>query len=64
MTIRYIGALLAALLLVAGASAQTTADLLQQGIHTQESAGELDRAIAIYRQVVASPNKELASQAQ
>ena len=67
MNIRHYAAAVVATLLLAGpGSAQSAADLLQQGIHAQETVGDLDGAIAIFRQVVASPstNKLLAAQAQ
>jgi hypothetical protein len=67
MNIRHYGAAVVATLLLAGpGSAQSAADLLQQGIHAQETVGDLDGAIAIFRQVVAAPstNKLLAAQAQ
>jgi hypothetical protein len=56
----------AALLLSLPGSAQTASDLLQKGIHAQEAAGDLEGAIAIFRQVVnaSSTNKALAAQAQ
>ena len=59
-------AIMATLLLVGAANAQSAADLLQKGIHAQETVGDLDGAIQIFRQVVASPNtnKQLAAQAQ
>jgi hypothetical protein len=59
-------AVLAALLVSLPGSAQTASDLLQKGIHAQEATGDLDVAIAIFRQVVnSSPaNKALAAQAQ
>lgn len=58
-------ALAASLTLVAG-FAQTPAELLQKGIYTQETAGDLDGAIQIYRQVVglASNQPAIAAQAQ
>src|ERR1022692_4852788 len=39
---------------------------MQKGIYTQETAGDLDGAIAIYRQIVSSGNspRDLAAQAQ
>ena len=56
----------AALLLTLPGTAQSASDLLQKGIHAQEASGDLDGAIAIFRQVVDSPstNKPLAAQAQ
>jgi hypothetical protein len=67
MTNQYFGfAVIAALLLGAPANAQSAADLLQKGIHAQETVGDVDSAIQIFRQVAASPaaNKVLAAQAQ
>jgi hypothetical protein len=64
MTTRHIAVGLAALLLAGMAAAQSAADLLQQGIHAQETAGDLDGAIRIFRQVASGTNKPLASQAQ
>jgi tetratricopeptide (TPR) repeat protein len=45
---------------------QTAAEQMQKGIYTQETAGDLDGAIAIYRQIVNSGNspRDLAAQAQ
>src|SRR5262249_6950835 len=42
------------------------ADLFQKGIHAQETAGDLDGAIQLYRQVadLGGQNKSLAAQAQ
>jgi len=47
-------------------SAQSPADLLQKGIYAQETAGDLDNAIQIFRQVAnpSSSNKNVAAQAQ
>jgi hypothetical protein len=55
----------ASLTLIAGFG-QTPAELLQKGIYTQETAGDLDGAIQIYRQVVglASNQPAIAAQAQ
>jgi TonB family protein len=46
--------------------AQTAAEELQKGIFTQETAGDLDGAIGIYRQIVdtGSTPREIAAQAQ
>ena len=59
-------AMLAASLLPTAGSAQTAAELLQKGIYTQETAGDLDAAIQIYRQVISSAGNQraLAAQAQ
>jgi hypothetical protein len=61
-----IAATVLATLLLAPGSAQSVADLLQKGIHTQETEGDLDAAIQIFRQVAssASSNKLYAAQAQ
>jgi hypothetical protein len=59
-------AALATSLVAASAAGQTAADLLQKGIHAQETAGDADGAIQIYRQVVGSPGvtRAVAAQAQ
>jgi hypothetical protein len=67
MNARNIATLVAAALLVAAtAGAQSGADLLQKGIYTQETLGDLDGAVGIYRQITASTAapKQLAAQAQ
>ncbi len=48
------------------AFAQTASELLQKGIYTQETAGDLDGAVSIYRQIVKSGNtpRDIAAQAQ
>jgi hypothetical protein len=53
-------------LTVLPAVAQSTADLLQKGIYTQETLGDLDGAIKIYRQIAnsASQSRTYAAQAQ
>jgi hypothetical protein len=52
--------------MVLPAAGQSTADLLQKGIYTQETVGDLDGAIKIYRQIVnsASQSRTYAAQAQ
>jgi tetratricopeptide (TPR) repeat protein len=54
------------LLLATPNFAQTITELLQQGIYAQETSGNLDEAISIYRQVVtlASARPDIAAQAQ
>jgi hypothetical protein len=54
------------MLYAATAGAQSGADLLQKGIYAQETLGDLDGAIRIYRQVTGSATapKQLAAQAQ
>ncbi len=56
----------AAALLAVPARTQTAGELLQKGIYTQDTAGDLDGAIAIYRQIVGSGNtpRDIAAQAQ
>ena len=59
-------AALAASLIAAAAAAQTAAELMQRGIYTQETAGDADGAIQIYRQVIGSAGvpRAVAAQAQ
>ena len=65
-TKRIASLLVAASLAVITGYAQTAAEQMQKGIYTQETAGDLDGAIAIYRQIVNSGNspRDLAAQAQ
>src|SRR5437016_1908026 len=53
-------------LIVLPVAGQSTADLLQKGIYTQETVGDLEGAIKIYRQVInsASQSRAYAAQAQ
>jgi TolA-binding protein len=62
---RITGLLLASLFTIP-AHAQTASELLQKGIYSQETAGDLDGAIAIYRQIVNSGSspRDVAAQAQ
>jgi hypothetical protein len=55
-----------ALLVVFHCAAQTPAELLQKGIYTQETAGDPDGALQIYRQITASAPSQspVAAQAQ
>src|SRR5205807_724401 len=55
-----------ALLLAASTFAQTVTELLQKGIYAQETSGNYDEAILIFRQIVnsASGQREIAAQAQ
>jgi TolA-binding protein len=62
-----VAAAIASLMLAAiPTAAQTTAELLQKGIYAQETEGNLDNAILIYRQIVnsAPSQRDLAAQAQ
>lgn len=66
MTKPLVAALAAALLLALPGAAQTASELLQKGIYAQETEGNLDDAILIYRQIVnsAPAQREIAAQAQ
>jgi len=59
---------LVAVLLAAspGAAAQSASQLLEKGIYTEETVGDLDGAIKIYKQIVAEAkaNRKFAAQAQ
>lgn len=59
-------ALLGFLALAYPVSAQSAAELLQKGIYTQETVGDIDAAIRIYQQVIAlgSDSRTQAAQAQ
>ena len=61
-----VAAITAVLILGIPGSAQSAADLLQKGIYAQETAGDLEGAIQLFRQVAnpASTNKSIAAQAQ
>jgi hypothetical protein len=58
--------IVALMLMVLPLSAQTAAELLQKGIYDQETAGDLDGAIAVYHQIVNSGSspRDVAAQAQ
>lgn len=67
MKLNYITQMVAvAAIAVTAAYSQTAAELMQKGIYTQETAGDLDGAITIYRQIVnaGSSPRDLAAQAQ
>lgn len=55
-----------AVFIVLPVAGQSAADLLQKGIYTQETVGDLDGAIKIYRQIInsASQSRAYAAQAQ
>ncbi len=55
---------LLAVLLVMPLWSQSPADLLQKGIYTQETVGDLDGAIKIYRQIVSASSESRAYAAQ
>jgi hypothetical protein len=59
-------ATLGAFLFATAGAAQSAVDLLQKGIHAQETAGDVDGAIKIFRQVTGAPsnNRLIAAQAQ
>src|SRR5580692_8506703 len=65
-TKRIASLLVAASLTAISGYAQTAAEQMQKGIYTQETAGDLDGAITIYRQIANSGNspRDLAAQAQ
>jgi hypothetical protein len=56
----------AAAIAVTAGYPQTAAELMQKGIYAQETAGDLNGAIAVYRQIVSSGSapRDLAAQAQ
>ncbi|HYI94342.1 MAG TPA: hypothetical protein VEX68_12415 [Bryobacteraceae bacterium] len=58
-------ALFGFLALACPVSAQSAAELLQKGIYTQETVGDIDAAIRIYQQVIAlgSDTRTQAAQA-
>lgn len=60
------GFVLAVCITITPSFAQTTTELLQKGIYAQETEGNLDNAILIYRQIVnsAPSQRDLAAQAQ
>jgi hypothetical protein len=63
--IRIQGVAFATLLLSLQCAAQSPAELLQKGIYMQETAGDLDAAIQIYRQITATAGQSpVAAQAQ
>jgi hypothetical protein len=66
MKTRLIGFAAVVLLLGAAGSAQGLAELLQKGIYTQDTLGDVDAAIRIYQQVVSSSaqQSELRIQAE
>ena len=67
MTIRQLALTIFAVVLMGlPAEGQSTAELLQKGIYTQETVGDLDGAIKIYRQILnsASQSRTYAAQAQ
>src|SRR5436309_960979 len=57
-------AALAFTFLAATGDAQPVGQLLQRGIYNQETAGDLDAAIQIYRQLVSAPDRAIGAQAQ
>ena len=52
------------LAIVTPTSAQTAAELLQKGLYTQDTIGDIDGALRIYRQVLATPSAQRAPAAQ
>lgn len=65
-TMLFVGAVVATMALAHGAMAASVSELLEKGIYTEETVGNLDQAITIYEKVVAEAkaNQSLAAQAQ
>jgi len=65
-TMAFVGVATAAITMAAAARAESPSELLEKGIYTEETAGDLDGAIAIYEKVVAEAKagQALAAQAQ
>ena len=63
---RFLTVLVAAAFLSTPAAAQTAAELLQKGIYTQDTVGDVDAALAMFRQIVKMPSSQrrYAAQAQ
>jgi len=66
MTIKFMVPVILGLSLLASVgSAQTIAEQMQKAIYAQETAGDLDAAIQIYRRILGSaPSRQYAAQAQ
>jgi tetratricopeptide (TPR) repeat protein len=66
MKLKLMGGMVMSLSLLAmQGSAQTAAELLQKAIFTEQSTGDVDGAVKIFRQIVASnPQRVIAAQAQ
>ena len=63
---RLLAAVVGIMLVAGSAAAQSVSDLLQKAIYAEETAGDLDAAIKLYRQVLATSTqtRALAAQAQ
>ena len=63
---RLLAALLAIVTVPISASAQTTSDLFEKAVYADETAGNLDKAIELYSQVIAKTKKanHIAAEAQ
>jgi len=63
---RLLTVLVAAAFLSTSAAAQTAAELLQKGIYAQDTVGDVDAALAVFRQIVKTPSSQrrYAAQAQ
>jgi len=63
---RLLAVLLAVVAMPVSASAQTTSDLFEKAVYADETAGDLDKAIKFYRQVLAKAKgtNSLAAEAQ
>jgi hypothetical protein len=65
MNLRVLNVLVIALVLaLPPASAQTPAELLEKGIYAEETTGDLDAAIAIYRRILEAPDAQRGHAAQ
>ncbi len=65
-TVVFVGVVAASLAMGSAARAASAAELLEKGIYTEETAGDLDKAISIYEKVIAEAKAghALAAQAQ
>ena len=65
-TVVFVGVVAASLATGSAARAASAAELLEKGIYTEETAGDLDKAISIYEKVIAEAKAghALAAQAQ
>jgi len=65
-TVALVGVVVASLAMGSAARAASASELLEKGIYTEETAGDLDKAISIYEKVIAEgkAGHTLAAQAQ
>jgi protocatechuate 3,4-dioxygenase beta subunit len=55
---RFITVLVAAAFLSTSVAAQTAAELLQKGIYAEDTVGDIDAALAVFRQIVKTPSSQ------